>query len=723
MGPLHTPQLNGVAERYNRTLLDRLKPSLKNSPLHQHFWSDALEYAVWTTNRSPTRTNIGFKTPYELYYGHLPSMRHAHIFGAKGVYLVPSDTRAKLDNHTRDCYFLSVLPHGDGVKVLDAITKKTIKTRDAFFEESVTHPDSSPKPSMSPDQRNQTTQWIYPECSSPDDHQHIPNDDAQQAHDQTGHRPRRNRHVPERYGDLRAHSASSEKSPTYKMAMGSSEKQSWEEAMNVEINNLINRKVFTLVPRPVDRKVVSCRWHLKKKFNPDGSIMKYKARLVARGFTQREGIDYHETFAPSSRQESLKAFLAVNGNRDWEVIQLDVVGAFLYGELDKEVYLAQPEGFVDPIFPDHVWKLNQSLYGLKQSARQWYHCLTDQLKTIGFVAAQADPSMYILKHNEVITATIIVHVDDILLAGTQSSITTVEKLLKDRFKLTRNEDVSNFLSFDISRDRKMKTFTLNQAGYVHDLVEQHCLENARPVYTPCDDEFRNLRKNEDLSHTTHHPYCSLVGALLWLSNGTRPDITFAVNRLSSFMSSPTDVHWKGAQRVLIYVRDTADYSITVGGNNLVLSGHSDSDWAEQREDRRSTTGFVFCLGPNPVSWKSRRQPTIALSSTEAKYMALTDASREAIWWRSLLQEIATVDLTSSTIIHYDNKGAGELALNPCHHARSKHIDVKHHFIRECIANSIVRLVQVPTLSMIADILTKPLKKIKHIANVRKLFAA
>lgn len=331
--------------------------------------------------------------------------------------------------------------------------------------------------------------------------------------------------------------------------------------------------------------------------------------------------------------------------------------------------------------------------------------------------------MYILKHEEEITATIVVHVDDILLAGNDSTISHIEQLLRDKFKLTKNEDVSHFLSFDISRNRDTRTFTMNQAGYVHDLVEQHNLEDARHVNTPCDDNFKFLMKNTDPTKTTNQPYCSLVGALLWLSNGTRPDISFAVNRLSSFMTSPTDEHWKAAQRVLIYARDTSDYLITLGGNDLTLNGHSDSDWAEQREDRRSTTGFMFCLGPSPVSWKSKRQPTIALSSTEAEYMALTDASREAIWWRSILSELLPINLSHPTVIHYDNKGAGELAMNPCHHSRSKHIDVKHHFIRECISSSIICLKQVPTVSMLADILTKPLKKLKHIANVKMLFKA
>lgn len=735
MGPPHTPELNGIAERYNRTLLHRLKPSLKHSTLHQSYWSDALSYAVWTTNRSPTRTNLGFKTPYEVYKGSLPSMSHAQIFGAKGCYLVPSANRKKLDNHTRRCYFLGVLPNGDGMKVLDASSKKVIKTRDAFFHQDFlmeqpnhkNHQDlSSFVPSTSP--------WLYPEqeqggAVDPQDiaaHQE-PEDQYQgpgpQEEPHNPQRPQRARRQPIWYGNVRAHTAAAGQSPTYKSAMKSSDSLEWKSAMEAEINKLVERGVFSLVPKPKDCKIISSRWHLKKKLNLDGSVKKFKARLVARGFSQRPGIDYTETFAPSSRQESLKAFLAVNGNRDWEVIQMDIVGAFLYGGLDEEIYMSQPEGFIDPDHPEHVWRLNASLYGLKQSARQWYTCFTDQLKLMGFKAAQVDPTMYILHQEGVAVATIIVHVDDILLAGKTSCIEQIENTLQEKFQLTRNDEVSQFLSFDISRDRESRTFTMNQSSYVNDLVEQYGLEDARSVTTPCDENFKDLCKNDDPSLVTSHPYCNLVGALLWLSNGTRPDITFAVNRLSAFMSSPTDVHWKAAQRVLIYARDTSQFSITLGGHNLELSGHSDSDWAEQREDRRSTTGFIFYLGNSPVSWKSRRQPTIALSSTEAEYMAITDASREAIWWRAIMNELEFIDLSKPTIIHYDNKGAGDLARNPCHHSRSKHIDVKHHFIRECISNLSINIKQVSTSEMLADILTKPLKRVKHSENIKKLFGS
>lgn len=275
-------------------------------------------------------------------------MRHAHIFGARWVYLVPIANCDKLDNHTRDCYFVSVLPHGDGVKVLDITTRKTVKTCDAFFEESINQPEiTSQLPKRSPLNDNATA-WLYPETHYPPDQEPELPVDEQQPPEPIRQRPRRDHIIPERYSNLWAHSASLDKSPTYWMAMASSERESWDQAMNVEIKNFINRKVFTLVPRPTGRKIISRRWQLKKKLNPDGSIIKYKARLVAQGFTQNEGIDYHKTFAPLGRQESLKAFLAVNGHRDWEVIQLDVVGAFLYGDLNEEVYLSQPKGFVAP---------------------------------------------------------------------------------------------------------------------------------------------------------------------------------------------------------------------------------------------------------------------------------------------------------------------------------------------------------------------------------------
>lgn len=734
IGPPHTPQLNGVAERYNRTLLDRLKPALKNSPFQNDFWTDAAAHAVWTTNRAPIRTNAGYLTPFELYTGNKPSFRHVQVFGASGHYCLPRADRGKLDDNSRPCFFLGVLPSGDGVLVFDTVNKTTVKTRDAVFNPitpDVVAPHSAlspshailPRPVRGPSNYDYAF-WLDPESN---DHTQplslveVDGTDSPASHTTPDPAPRRSgrsRQAPVRYGDPHAHLATA-LSPSYKQAIASTEQAEWKAAMRLELDNLIRMKVFELVPRPLKAKIISCRWHLKKKLKNDGTLDKFKARLVARGFTQREGLDFDQTFAPSSRQESLKAFLSFVGYEDWEVTQLDVVAAFLYGFLDEIIYMSQPEGFEDAEHPDYVWKLNKSLYGLKQSARQWHLRFTGHLQRLGFTCSAADPSIYIYRENNIPMASVLIHVDDTLLAAkTPELLTSLNRKLQSEFKMSSPGSVSEFLSFDITRDRASRTFTISQASYVAALIKDFGLTDAHSRNTPCNDHFKRLVKNADPLLKTAKPYLRLLGCLQWLSVSTRPDISFAVNRLSQFNQYPTDDHWKAAIDVLLYLKHFPDLKLVLGGSDITLTGHSDSDWAENLDDRRSTTGFLFRLGQNLVSWQSRRQPTVALSSTEAEYMALSDASRDAIWWRSLLREFGySPDVT---ILSYDNKGSGDLARNPCHHKRSKHIDVKHHFVRECVQQSTIHLLQVSTNEMLADLLTKPLKRVKHNQNLQQL---
>lgn len=400
--------------------------------------------------------------------------------------------------------------------------------------------------------------------------------------------------------------------------------------MHLEIENLVCMKVFELVPRPSNAKVISCCWHLKKKLKNDGSLDKFKARLVARGFTQREGLDFDQTFAPSSQQESLKGFFSVVGYEDWEGIQLDVVAAFLYGLLDEVIFMNQPEGFEDTSHPDYVWRLNKSLYGLKQSARQWHLRFTNHLRTLGVTCCSADPSVYIYCKDGVPLAAVLVHVDDTILAAkTPELLNTLNTQLQSEFKMSSPGNLSEFLLFNITRDRASRTFTISQASYIAALLDDFGLTEACSRTTPCNNRFKHLVKNDDPLMTTSKPYLRLLGCLQWLSVSTRPDISFAVNRLSQFNQHPTYLHWNAAIDVLLYLKHFPDLRIILGGSDITLSGHPDSDWAESLDDWRSTTGFLFNLGTHLVSWQSIRQPTVALSSTEAEYMALTDASRNA----------------------------------------------------------------------------------------------
>lgn len=379
----------------------------------------------------------------------------------------------------------------------------------------------------------------------------------------------------------------------------------------------------------------------------------------------------------------------------------------------------QPEGFEDASHPDHVWRLNKSLYGLKQSARQWHIRFTSHLRRLGFVCSAADPSIYIYRKDGIPLAAVLVHVDDTILAAkTPELLKLLNTQLQSEFKMSSLGTINEFLSFDITRDRTSRTFILSQASYVATLVDDFGLTDARSRTTPCNDHFKSLVKNTDPAATTSKPYLRLLGCLQWLLVSTRPDISFAVNRLSQFNHNPTNLHWHAAVDVLLYLKHFPDLKIVLGGTDITLSGHSDSDWAENLDDRRSTTGFLLKLGDHLVSWQSRRQPTVALSSTEAEYMALTDASRDAIWWRSFLKEFGYHP--DVTVLSYDNKGSGDLARNPCHHKRSKHIDVKHHFVCECVQQGTVHLCQVPTTEMLADLLTKPLRRVKHTQNLQQL---
>lgn len=485
-----------------------------------------------------------------------PSLKHTEIFGTTGHYLLPSADRGKLDDKSHPCIFLGVLPDGNGVSVLDTKTRKVVKTRDAVFHAIPPHSSLSPSDSHVPvsttlpssstsGKRYNYNFWLDPTTA--------PQTKPVPAEVPDPPAPRRGvrvRNVPDCLGDLHAH-VSLALSPSYKSAVQSIEKDLWMSAMKSEIDNLIRMKVFQLVPRPDGAKVITCRWHLKKKYKNNGKLDKFKARLVARGFTQREGLDFDQTFAPSSRQESLKAFLSIVGHDDWELMQLDVVAAFLYGSLDETIYMSQPEGFVDTENPDYVWCLNKSLYGLKQSARQWHLCFTTHLKRMGFTCSTSDPSIYLYQRNGVVIGGILIHVDDVLLgAQTVSLLETLNAQLQAEFQMSSSTDVHKFLSFDITRNRTARTFHICQKSYVLGLLQDFGLQDATPRKTPCNDHFKHLLKNTDSGLKTRHPYLKLLGCLQWLSVSTRPDISFAVNRLSQFNQLPTDEHWRAVCDVL-----------------------------------------------------------------------------------------------------------------------------------------------------------------------------
>ena len=424
------------------------------------------------------------------------------------------------------------------------------------------------------------------------------------------------------------------------------------------------------------------------------------------------GLDYSEVFAPVVRYAGIRSLLAYANIYDLEIHQMDVTTAFLNGELDHEIYMEQPEGFVDDRHPTYVCKLKKSLYGLKQSARCWNTTLTQHLLSDGYTKSSADECIFIKRagKNFVILA---VYVDDIV--PISNNVTMLEKeksKLMSKFAMVDNGPIHYILGMVIKRDRANRILTIDQSEYTHSILKRFKMENCNPVSTPSEmgKKFRKTTQEDQPFDVTL--YQQAIGCLTYASLISRPDIAVATGTLAQYMSNPNTEHWSGVKRVLRYLKGTLNYGLYYSrsdDDNLV--GFSDADWAGDLDTRRSTSGYSFHIGRSLVSWSSRKQVTVAKSSTEAEYVALSSATQEAIWLRRLIGEIR-FQKCPPTLINEDNQGAIDLSKNAKHHERTKHIDIAFHFIRERVSSSEIVVEHCPTNDMVADVLTKAVPRVK-----------
>ena len=460
---------------------------------------------------------------------------------------------------------------------------------------------------------------------------------------------------------------------TYKEAMADSyRKMQWELAMQEEVNSLVANGTWTLVDLPSDARALGGKWVFKMKRGPQGEVVRYKARWVVRGFEQREGIDFNETFASVVKPMSYKAIFALAAALDWELEQMDVKTAFLYGNVDEVIYVTQPTGF-EASGKRKVCKLKKALYGLKQSPRVWYNTLAAYLKELGFEPIAADFSVFTNG-----TTIIAIYVDDILLAGpNKKEIQALKHKLRERFEMTDLGGCAYYLGMTVTRDRANRILRLGQAGYVQKFITDHGMWECKGTPTPMGTEkYQASEEDFQATEASRTAYQSAVGSLMYAMLGTRPDIAYAVSVVSRYGSNPNESHWKAVKRIFRYLRDTVQYHLVFRGDLKPLTGYTDADWAGDQDTRRSTSGYVFDVGSAAISWSSKRQPTVALSTCEAEYIGQTQATKEAVWLRSLLNQLNPGDqATRSVVIYCDNQGAMALAKNPQFHARTKHIDI------------------------------------------------
>jgi hypothetical protein len=462
---------------------------------------------------------------------------------------------------------------------------------------------------------------------------------------------------------------------------------------------------------PSGRKAIGCKWVFKRKKDAEGNVARYKARLCAKVFSQVHGIDYNETFSPVAKLQAIRTVLALAAKLDLELQQMDVRTAYLNSGLKETIFMGLPKlpHTMKNVPKGKVALLRKGLYGLKQAGRNWNTKINKFLTDFGFRRCKSDPCIYRLNRGKSIVF-LVLYVDDLILAHNDKKLVTeLKSKLGAEYDMKDLGDLCWCLGMQVTRHRPTRTLTIDQSSFAEAILKTFRMDECSPVTTPIVTGSKLTSDAQTDDSDLEKKYRQAVGSLMYLMLGTRPDLAFSVCTLSRFMAKPTAQHWVAMKRVLRYIRGTAELGIVFSGEkeSRNLFGYCDSDWGGDTDTRKSTTGYIFFF-VGPISWNTKRQPTVALSTTEAEYMAACTAAKQAIWLQQLFGELGFPQGTTN--IFQDNRGCIQLANNPVFHKRTKHIDIRYHFIRELITDMRINLPWISTKDMVADFLTKPLAR-------------
>ena len=765
-----SPSMNGVAERRNRTLKDMVRSMISRTTLPKSLWGDALKTAVYILNRAPTRA--ANKTPYELWTGKKPVLKHLRVWGCPAEARPYRPDERKLDSRTVSCNFVGYSERSRGYKFYNPTTRTFFETGNArFFEEvefggedkvsNVVFEEDSDNSSQVDTTLPATTesqgeffihnldlnsqrfqeqardnievppagqdQQVIPEdhqeVQAPFEHvqeeQQVQTQQPQVAATRKSSRQRKSAISDDYYVFLQEVEDTSETSKddpiTFEEATSGPDSQKWIKAIGDELQSMKDNGVWDLVPMPEGVRPVSCKWVFKTKRDSQGNIERYKARLVARGFTQREGIDYKETFSPVSSKDSFRTIMALVAHLDLELHQMDVKTAFLNGELEEDIYMVQPKGLPSQEEGQFVCKLKKSIYGLKQASRQWYLKFHHVVTSYGFEVSKVEDCVY-RKFSGSGFVFLVLYVDDILLAGNDMRLLQdTKKFLSKNFEMKDLGEASFVLGIQILRDRSQGILRLSQRAYVEKILERFSMQNCRPHDTPVSkgDKFslKQCPQTElDRKSMENVPYASAVGSLVYLQICTRPDLAYIVGMLGRYQSNPGREHWIAAKRVFRYLQKTKDLMLTYRkSDNLEIIGYSDSDYNKCLDTNRSTSGYVFMLAGGAISWKSAKQSLIASSTMEAEYIACFMACKQAVWLRNFGMELQIIDRVERPLRMFcDNEAAVMLSNSEISSSSSKYIDVKFHKVKERVQEGKISIEHIGTHDMLADPLTKAL---------------
>ncbi|KAJ9538397.1 hypothetical protein OSB04_031130 [Centaurea solstitialis] len=487
-------------------------------------------------------------------------------------------------------------------------------------------------------------------------------------------RSTRTRQEPDRYlGFLVSQDGGDLNEPTsYGEDVSGNESEQWQEAIKAEMQSMYDNQVWELTDLPQHCGAVGRKWVFKKKTDMDGNVHTFKARLVAKGFTQTHGIDYDETFSP-----------------------MDVKTAFLNGKLTEDVYMQQPEGFVDPKNPNKVCKLLKSIYGLKLASRSWNLHFDERIKEFGFAKSEFEPCVYTKFSGSIVTF-LVLYVDDILLIRNDvPTLQNVKAWLSKCFQMKDLGEAAYILGIKIYRNRSRRIIGLSQGTYIDKVLKRFRMDESKKGFIPMQhgivlSKAQCPESSQDKDKMKSIPYASAIGSIMYAMLCTRPDVAYSVSVTSRYQQNPGEAHWVAVKNILKYLRRTKEMFLVFGGS----------------EDEISVNGAI--------SWKSSKQDTIADSTTEAEYIAASDAAKEAVWLRNFITNLRVVASISRPVdIYCDNSGAVPQAKEPREHHKSRHVLRNFHLIREIIGRGDVRICKIPTDENVADPLTKPLARVKH----------
>ncbi|CAL9019831.1 unnamed protein product [Prunus brigantina] len=574
----YSPQQNGVAERKNRTVIEMAKSMLHEKSLPYEFWAEAVHTAVYLLNRCPSKS-LKKMTPFEAYTGRKPGIAHLKVFGCLCHVLIPSVLRHKLEENSHKCIFMGYGLCEKGYRLYDPKTRKIILSRDVYFDEEASWKWENPSNAhvrMSMPDGNQgtaeTEQRVLDEQSQPLDTQMQMEEEIAPQGEETFDETQRFDHTPHKWRSINDIMAQCNMCIVEPDSFEEADlDESWRSAMEAELEMIEKNNTWKLVDRPFDKPVIGVKWVYKVKLNLDGTVQKNKARLVAKGYSQKPGIDYDETFAPVARLDTIRTLIALAAQKEWSLFQLDMKSAFLNGILKEEVYVEQPQGYVQESKDTKVYRLNKALYGLKQAPRAWYDEIDAYFNTAGFKKSLSEATLYIKTSDTSGIIIVSLYVDDIIYTGScPKMLEEFKQDMMQHYEMTDLGLLHHFLGMGV--EQTDKHIFIHQKNYAMKILEKFGMRDCKSVAIPLVVN-EKLCREDGSEAADESEFRQIVGSLLYLT-ATRPDVMFASSLLARFMHNPSKKHMGTAKRVLRYIQGILDFGIEFAkGKTTTLIGY------------------------------------------------------------------------------------------------------------------------------------------------------